>query len=597
MSGAGPRLFLNVGRSLTGQRWLHVLDARAEAAALRMAQETGLPEIVCRVLAGRGVAVEASRAFLAPTIRDLMPDPSTLTAMDAAAARLADAIERRETIAIFGDYDVDGAASSALLWRYLAEFGLPPTIRIPDRIRDGYGPNPRVIGELIDAGATLIVTVDCGTSSLDALGEARRRGVDTIVLDHHQPGETLPPAFAIVNPNRQDDLSGLGALCAAGVVFMTLTALSRELRRRGRDPRGLPDLMALLDLVALATVCDVVPLTGLNRAFVMRGLDVMRRQEKAGLRALARVARLSGPIDPYHLGFILGPRINAGGRIGQAHLGTRLLTIEDEAEAGELADELNLLNEERQGMERAMLAEAEAEVLAEIGGGEGPPILIGARATWHPGIVGLIAARLKERYRRPAFAIAFDASGRGTGSGRSVPGFDLGALVRRAVDAGLLVKGGGHAMAAGLTIARERLGDFRDFAEAAAGAAEALGEGQHDLLLDGALSAGAATTDLVARLESAGPYGAGHPQPIFALPRHRVVSASVMGAGHVRASLQGADGTTLSGIAFRAAETALGTRLLQRGEALHLAGTLSIDRYRGQDSVSFRIVDAAEIPR
>ncbi|WP_152048484.1 single-stranded-DNA-specific exonuclease RecJ [Aureimonas psammosilenae] len=592
-----PRLFLGVERSILGQRWLHSLDERGEAATLRMSQETGIPELVCRVLGARGIATEAAAAFLTPTIRDLMPDPSTMTDMDVAASRIADAVERSERIAIFGDYDVDGAASSALLWRYLSHFGLAPRIRIPDRIIDGYGPNPRAIGELADEGASLIITVDCGTTSHEALAEAKRRSVDVVVLDHHQTGEELPPVRAIVNPNRQDDLSGLGPLCAAGVVFMTLTAVSRELRRRGRSSSDLPDLLSLLDLVALATVCDVVPLVGLNRAFVVKGLEVMRRQEKAGLRALARVARLSGPIDPYHLGFILGPRINAGGRIGQAHLGARLLTVENEAEATELADELHLLNEERQGMERRMLAEADEEVVAEIGTGEGPGVLVGARESWHPGIVGLIAARLKERYRRPAFAVAFDRSGRGTGSGRSVPGFDLGAMVRRAVDAGILVKGGGHAMAAGLTMERSRLGDFRAFAEEEAQRlADAL-PSQNDLKLDGALSATGATVDFVNRLESAGPFGSGHPQPVFALPRHSIASASVFSGSHVRAALKGADGNIVSAIAFRAADTDLGKRLLAGGEMLHVAGTVSIDRYRGRESVSLRIVDAAEIPR
>lgn len=589
-----PRTFLGVERSIMGQRWVHALDEREETVALRMAQEDAVPEIVCRVLAGRGVSAGKGAAFLMPTIRELMPDPSTLTGMDAAVTRLGDAIDRSETIAIFGDYDVDGAASAALLWRYLAHFGLDPAIRIPDRILEGYGPNPQAIRELGRAGATLIVTVDCGTTSFEALAEAAALGIDVVVLDHHQTGDRLPPSVALVNPNRQDDLSGQGALAAAGVVFMTLTALSRELRRRGRRPERLPDLMGLLDLVALATVCDVVPLTGLNRAFVVRGLDVLRRQEGVGLRALARVAGLSGPIDTYHLGFILGPRINAGGRIGQAHLGARLLTIADESEAGELAQELHLLNEERQGMERTMLAEAEAEVAAEIGTGEGPAVLVAARESWHPGIVGLIAARLKERHRRPVFAVAFDGSGKGTGSGRSVIGFDLGALVRRAVEAGILVKGGGHAMAAGITLDRRRIGDFRAFAEDHARFHAGSPAKEDSLRLDGALTATGATPALIALLESAGPFGAGHPQPVFAFPRHKVTSATVVGSAHVRASLRSADGGTVSAIAFRAADGDLGRRLLAGGAPLHVAGTLTLDRYKGRESVSLRIADIAE---
>lgn len=589
------RTFLGVDASVCGQRWVHALDARAEAVALQIAQDHGLPEIVGRVLAARGVLAEAAPRFLAPSIRDLMPDPSSLTGMEDAACRLADAIERRERIAIFGDYDVDGAASAALLFRYLRHFGLIADIRIPDRITEGYGPNPEAIGELIAAGARLIVTVDCGTTSHAALAAAGKAGCDVVVLDHHQTGPSLPDAVAIVNPNRQDDLSGQGHLAAGGVVFLTLAALSRELRRRGRKQADLPDILELLDLAALATVCDVVALTGFNRALVVKGLAVLRGQKNVGLRALARVARISGPIDCYHLGFILGPRINAGGRIGEAHLGARLLTVTDENDAMALAEQLHQLNEERQAMERAMLIEAEAEVAAEIGAGEGPGVLVTARATWHPGIVGLIAARLKERYRRPAFAIAFDAGGRGTGSGRSIAGLDLGALVRGALEAGIIVKGGGHAMAAGITVEHGRLGDFRAFAEAKAGETVGALRRENVLKVDGAVSARGLTRELFETLESGGPYGSGHPQPLLALPRHRVESAGVVGNGHVRATLRSADGAAVRAIAFRAAETEIGSRLLARKDrALHVAGSLALDRYRGSDTVGFRIVDIAE---
>ncbi|KAB0680908.1 single-stranded-DNA-specific exonuclease RecJ [Aureimonas leprariae] len=597
MSMAERRSFLGVEHSVLGQRWEHALDSREEAAATRMAQDTAIPDVVCRVLAGRGVEASRAQAFFHPTIRDLMPDPSRFTDMDAAAARLADAIERRESIAIFGDYDVDGAASSALLRLYLERLGLKAAIRIPDRLTEGYGPNPAIVRELADGGATLVVTVDCGTTSHDALDEAKRLGLDVIVLDHHQTGPNLPAAAAIVNPNRQDDLSGQGMLCAAGVVFMTLTAVSRELRRRGRAAAALPDLMEFLDLVALATVCDVVPLVGLNRAFVVRGLAVMRQSRNPGLNALARVAGLTVAGDVYHLGYILGPRINAGGRIGRADLGATLLTAPNEGVATEIAAELHLLNEERQGMERRMLAEAESEVAAEIGTGEGPAILIAARDSWHPGIVGLIAARLKERYARPAVAIAFDATGRGTGSGRSATGLDLGALVRDAVEAGILLKGGGHAMAAGLTVERHRLGDFRAFAEEESRRALGSFRQQGRLAIDGALAAMGATTSLVAEVERAGPYGAGHAQPVFALPRHRIATAAVVGKGHVRVSLTGADGGAVSAIAFRSADTELGRRLIARGDPIHAAGTLSVDRYRGRETVSFRILDIANVKR
>lgn len=588
------RTFLAVDRSIGGRRWLNALDERAEASALKMAQTLGLPDIVCRVLAARGVAEAEAIAFLGPRIRDLMPDPSTLTDMEAAASRLADAVEGQETVAIFGDYDVDGAASSALLWRYLSHFGIDAAIRIPDRITEGYGPNPTAMRELAAAGATLIVTVDCGTGSFEAITAARQAGVDVVVLDHHQTGPELPDAV-LVNPNRQDDLSGLGHLAAAGVVFMTLVAVSRELRRRGHSQASLPDIFGLLDLVALATVCDVVPLAGLNRAFVVQGLRVMHGQRNHGLAALARVARLSGPIECHHLGFLLGPRINAGGRIGDASLGSRLLCLDDAREAEDVAAHLSVLNEERQAKEHVMLEQADAEVMAEIGSGEGPSILVAGSREWHPGIVGLLAARLKERHRRPAFAIAFDGSGRGTGSGRSIGGFDLGRLVREAVSAGLIEKGGGHAMAAGITVHKDRLGDFRAFLEAGAAAAVgALREGE-SMKIDGAVSAAGLTPALHATIERAGPYGSGHAAPIFALARHRIASSSIVGKGHIRATLRGADGATVQAIAFKAAETDVGQRLLAtRDRPIHAAGTLSLDRFRGREDVRFRLIDVAE---
>ncbi|MFD2238439.1 single-stranded-DNA-specific exonuclease RecJ [Aureimonas populi] len=590
------RTFLGVEASLLGRRWTHALTPRTEALAVEIAQRQGLPDLVARVLAARGVAAPEAARFLDPTIRDLMPDPSSLTDMDAAALRLADAIERRERIAIFGDYDVDGAASVALLFRYLRHFGLEAAIRIPDRLTEGYGPNPTAMRELAAGGAQLIVTVDCGTTSVEALTEAARARAQVIVLDHHQTGTALPPALAIVNPNRQDDLSGQGHLCAAGVVYLTLVAVSRELRRRGHAAARLPNLLDDLDLAALATVCDVVPLTGFNRALVVKGLQVLRGRRNIGLKALCNVARLAGPASVYHLGFLLGPRINAGGRIGAAHLGSRLLTTGDEGEAEALAQELHLLNEERQGIERRMLDEAEAEVAAEIGAGEGPAILIASRQDWHPGIVGLVASRLKERFGRPAFAIAFDASGRGSGSGRSIPGFDVGSLIRRAVEDGLLVKGGGHAMAAGLTIERSRLSDFRAFLEAAAGNRIHDLRAQDTLRIDGAVSASGLTLELAGTLERAGPYGQGHSQPVLALPRHRVISGAPVGAsGHLRVTLKAADGASLSAIAFRAMGTPLEPRLLDSGgRPVHVAGCVSLDHFQGRERVSFRISDIAD---
>lgn len=590
-----PRAFLGVDRSVSGQRWVSRLDQAGQNRALAMSQLHGMPELVARVLAGRGVAVDEAPGFLEPSIRNLMPDPYRLTDCEAAAERLVQAIGRGERVAIFGDYDVDGAASSALLSRFLHHFGIDAEIYIPDRIFEGYGPNPAAIGQLIDRGARLIVTVDCGSTSLEALAVAKERGIDVVVIDHHQMGHEMPPCLALVNPNREDDLSGQGHLCAAGVVFLVLVATLRVLRQNGHPQARSLDLLAWLDLVALATVCDVVPLKGLNRAYVTKGLIAARHQNNAGLAALLRVAGIGGPVTPYHFGFLVGPRINAGGRIGDAALGSRLLTLDDAGEADQIAVKLDELNRERQAMEQVMLTEAEAEALAEYGDGQAASVIVTARDNWHPGIVGLLAARLKEKFKRPAFAIAFDLNGKGTGSGRSINGFDIGRMVRAAVDSGLLVKGGGHAMAAGLTVERANLGRLRTFFdEASAEQVGALAANQ-TLKIDGALGASGATIALIDQLETAGPFGSGHPQPIFAVPAHRLRDARPVGTTHVKITLEAADGTRLEGIAFRAAETALGDFLLNgRGTQVHVAGTLSADHWQGTRRVQMRVLDAAK---
>ena len=592
---ASPRAFLGVERSARELRWVPRLGPAGENRALAMAQNHGLSELIARVLAGRDVLVDDAPAFLDPTLRSLMPDPFNLTDCEAAVARLLEAVRRSEKVAIFGDYDVDGACSSALMYRFLTMLGLEVEIYIPDRIFEGYGPNPQAIESLIKDGAKLIVTVDCGSTSHESLSAAKARGVDVVVIDHHQVGVDLPDCVALVNPNREDDLSGQGHLCAAGVVFLVLVAAHRALRQAGDMRAGRIDLLSWLDLVALATVCDVVPLKGLNRAYVVKGLIIARSLANPGLAALLKRAGLAGPVTPYHLGFLIGPRINAGGRIGDAALGSRLLTVDDTEEAEAIAERLDQLNRERQAIEAAMLQEAEADAIAEFGDGSGAGVIVTARQGWHPGIVGLLASRLKDRFGRPAFAIAFDANGRGTGSGRSIAGFDLGRMVRLAVEQGLLVKGGGHAMAAGLTVTREKLSALRAFFEDhARDAVEALAA-DAVLKIDGALSASGATLDLIDRLEAAGPYGSGHPQPIFALPQHRVRDARVIGAGgHVKVRLESAEGTALDGIAFRAADKPLGELLLgSRGRSLHIAGTLAGDHWQGQRRVQLRIIDAA----
>ncbi|HWV54982.1 single-stranded-DNA-specific exonuclease RecJ [Pseudorhodoplanes sp.] len=600
MSEAPQRFFLGVEKSVRGRAWRDRLDARGTALALAIAQRHGVPDMLARILAGRGIEAADADGYLDPAVKRLMPDPDTLTGMRDAAARIADAIVRSENVAIFGDYDVDGATSSALLARYLRHFGLNPVIHIPDRLFEGYGPNVDAIRGLAERGATLLVTVDCGTTSIEPLTEAARLKLDTVVIDHHQCDPLLPPAVAIVNPNRLDDLSGLNHLAAVGLVFMTLVATNRELRRRGffDGTRSEPDLLGALDLVALGTIADVVPLRGLNRAFVSKGLISMRRRENVGLTALMDAARLDGPPEPYHLGFVLGPRINAGGRIGRADLGANLLLEEDPTEAGRIAAELDRLNRERQAMEQQMLAEAEAEALAALGLEEKGAVVVTASEGWHPGIVGLVAARLKEKFARPAFAIALGVGGIGTGSGRSIQGVDLGRAVRKAVADGLLLKGGGHAMAAGITIRRERLAEFRAYLEAELGDAVEAARRDEALLIDGALSAATVSLEFCASMLRAGPFGAGNPDPVFALPAHIIAFADIVGDQHIRARLRSVDGAFLNAIAFRSANSDLGRALIEgRGQSMHVAGQLSVDRWQGAERVQLRLLDVARTDR
>ena len=590
------RFFLGVERSLTGRAWRDRLDDRGSARALTIAQRHGLDELLARILAGRNVDVEEVDSFLDPTIKRLMPDPHTITDMAAASARIADAVMSGEFVAIFGDYDVDGATASALLCRYLRHCGLDPIVHIPDRIFEGYGPNVDAVRSFSERRVTLLVTVDCGVTSLEALAEAKKLGIDTVVIDHHQADENLPDAVAIVDPNRVDDLSGLGYLAAVGVVFLTLVALTRELRRRNfwAGLRAEPDLLSLLHLVALGTVADVVPLKGLNRAFVAKGLIALRRREDLGATSLMDAARLSGPPEPWHLGFLLGPRINAGGRIGRADLGVRLLLEENPAEAARIAAELDRLNRERQQIEQVTLAQAEAEALAALGLEEKGAVIVTAAEGWHPGVVGLVAARLKERYGRPAFAIALEASGTGTGSGRSIAGVDLGRAVRRAVQEGLLLKGGGHAMAAGVTLKKDTLGAFRAFLEDTLGTSVADARRDSALLIDGAVTAGGFNLSLADLLGRAGPFGAGNPEPLLALPAHTLAYADPVGENHIRVRFRSGDGKFVNAIAFRAVGQPLGKVLLEnRGRAVHAAGNLALDHWQGEARVQMRLTDLA----
>ncbi len=598
----GNPAFLGVERSVKGQRWRERLSPEQARVAAAVSQRHELPELLGRILAARGATLENVETLLAPVIKTLLPDPSTLKDMDVAAARFADAIAAREPVAIFGDYDVDGACSSALMRRYLRAHGHDGVIYIPDRIFEGYGPNTAAIEGLVGNGAKLIVTVDCGSTSDEPLAAAARLGADVIVIDHHQMGEELPPAAAVVNPNRQDDLSGQGHLCAAGVTFLFQIATTRYLRRQGwYAGAGLPepDLLALLDLVALATVCDVVPLKGVNRAFVAQGLKVMHRRQNAGLRALADAAGLKTAPTPYHLGFILGPRINAGGRIGDAALGAKLLSSDDLLETGPIAATLNRLNGERQEMEQRHCTEAFAQAEARLEAAPDLPVILVGSAEWHKGLVGLVASRLTDRFRRPSLAMAWDeASGEGTGSARSIAGADIGQAVRGALEKGLAKKGGGHSMAAGVTLERARLADFEAYLLAELGSAVASARDAAALSIDGALTPEGATSAFIDLLEKAGPYGMGNPAPRFVFPAHRISFARLMGETHVRCTLKSAGGSTIGGIAFRAAGTPLGEALLDGSRRpLHIAGRLQRDSWGGREKIEVLIEDVADPAR
>ena len=591
-----PPAFLGVTQSVTGKLWRDRLDARGAARALAIAQRYQLPEMLSRVLAGRDVAIEDVPDFLDPTIRELMPDPFTVTQMEIAAKRIADAALRGEKVAIFGDYDVDGATSAALLAWHLRHCGLDPLIHIPDRLFEGYGPNTEAVRALAAKGATLLIAVDCGTTSVEPLAEAKRLGLSVVVIDHHQCGVELPEVDALVNPNRPDDLSGLGYLAAVGLTLVTLVAVNRELRARGfwTGEMPEPDLLGMLHHVALGTVADVAPLIGLNRAFVAKGLIAMRRRDHVGHTALMDVSRLSGPPEAWHLGFMLGPRINAGGRIGRADLGVRLLLEADVSEAARIAAELDRLNSERRVIEQAAEAQAEAEAFASLGLEDKGSVIVTASEGWHPGVVGLVASRLKEKFGRPAFAIALEPGGIGTGSGRSISGVDLGKAVRQAVADGLLLKGGGHAMAAGVTLRKERLAEFRAYMESMLAHDVAQSRHANELFIDGAVTARGATPEFVAMLNRAGPFGSGNPEPLVALPSHQLIFADEVGQTHLRVRFRSGDGVILNGIAFRAVGQKLGQALAQhREQVLHVAGSLAVDRYQGSERVQIRVLDVA----
>ncbi|TVR96830.1 MAG: single-stranded-DNA-specific exonuclease RecJ [Rhodospirillales bacterium] len=585
---------LGVVRSASGRRWL----ARGidERVALAIAQRLEVPEVVGRILAGRGVDLGEAEAFLNPTLRQALPDPSRLVDMDKGAERLARAIVGDEPVTVFADYDVDGATSAALVIRFFRALGREIGLYVPDRIGEGYGPSAAAMAQLRRDGAAVVVTVDCGISAHEALAEAAALGLDVVVLDHHTVEPPLPEAVAVINPRRPDDRSGQGHLAAVGVTFLMVVAINRTLRAQGYYARrSEPDLRQWLDLVALGTLCDLVPLVGLNRALVVQGLKVMRRWSNRGLRALADVAGLNEVPGPYHAGFLFGPRINAAGRVGEAGLGARLLASDDGEQVVEMARRLEQANRARRDIEGAVLSQALVNVAAEADGPDGASVLMAAGEDWHPGVVGIVASRLVERFRIPACVVAIK-DGIGTGSGRSVPGCDLGAAIIAARRQGLLLRGGGHAMAVGFSVAVEGLDTLRRFLEAYLAASVQATRSRPSLLLDGALALGGASASLADLVAGAGPFGIGNPEPRFAVTGARVLHAALVRGGHVRCVLGDQAGMRRPAIAFRSADGPVGNALLRHdGAPLHVAGRLRNDARRATPQVQIHIDDVAPL--
>ena len=575
--------YLGVESSLTGRRWTGPSNELQRGSAA-MEQTTGLPPAVCSILARRGVATQEAKHFLLPKLRELLPDPLTLRDMDTAAERLIAAVNKRERIAIFADYDVDGGASAALLISWLRKFDCAATLYVPDRIDEGYGLNVPAIQALAQ-DHDIIICVDCGTLSHEPISAAGT--TDVLVLDHHLGVETLPPALALVNPNRQDESGELSYLCATGVTFLLLVEANRRLRKQGSSG---PDLIEFLDLVALATVADVVPLRGVNRAFVRQGLKVMGARRRPGLVALADIARIDSAPNSYHLGFVIGPRINAGGRVGNASLGARILSTDDPHEAAALAQRLDTLNSTRREIQDRVFAAALEQATQR---GLDGPLVWAAGDDWHPGVAGIVASHLQERANRPAIVIGLDGDF-GKGSGRSVNGVDLGVAIQRAVSEGLLLKGGGHPMAAGLTVARsqldEAMGRLGELLERQ-GAARI---GPRDLILDGMLMPGGASVELVERMEDAGPFGAGAPAPRFAFPSLQITFARRVGDRHLKLRATDGLGASIEAIGFGAYDCEIGPALeTHRGASFHLAGRLEINLWKGRQTPQLRLEDVA----
>lgn len=593
--GVPPPDFLGVRRSLSGRAWRR---RPADEAVTRDHQlRLGLGEPLARALASRGIDGETAETFLSPTLKALFPDPSSFADMDRAAEILVDTVQSGRPAVVFADYDVDGASSAAQLVRWFRSMGRELPIYVPDRIKEGYGPSPAAFRRLREEGAELVVTVDCGAAAHDALHEAARIGLDVVVVDHHlmKPGEA-PPAAALVNPNRPDCQSGQGHLAAAGVTFVLLAALNREARKRGLfEDRPAPDVMQWLDLAAMGAVCDVTQLVGFNRAITAQGLKVMSGWRNIGLKALMDVAKSQGPATTFHAGYILGPRINAGGRIGRSDLGARLLSTEDPREAEALAQELDALNASRKEVEKSVVDAAIAQIESASNFDPEAPVIVVAGDDWHPGVVGIAASRLRERYRRPVIVIGVDRpSDVGKGSGRSQPGVNLGVAVQAAYDAGLLMAGGGHAMAAGLTVRPSVVPDLRAFLEERLAAEMVAAAAEDALEIDAIVAPGAASRELLAQFQRLAPFGPGNPEPVFAIPDVRVERPIPMRGGHVRVTLVDSAGARLKAVAWRAEETELGRRLLAGGGTMHLVGRLKPDDWQGRESVELEIEDGAD---
>ena len=594
LSHDAPAHFLGVERSIGGRRWR--TRPAADVTVREIARRMDLAEPLARALASRGITADTAENYLRPTLKALFPDPSSFLGMDEAARVLIDAFEQDRKVIVFADYDVDGASSAAQLVRWWRAMGRELPIYVPDRLTEGYGPSPAAFRHLREAGYELVVTVDCGAAAYDALSAASEIGLEVVVIDHHMMRETPPTARALVNPNQVGCGSGEGVLAAAGVTFVLLAALNREARHRGWfEGKSEPDLRQWLDLAALGGICDVTQLVGFNRALAAQGLKVMSAWGNPGLKALLDVAGSKGPAGVFHAGFILGPRINAGGRIGRADLGARLLSTDDPNEALSLAQELDALNAERKNVEAQIQEAAIASIEAGANFDPAAPAIVVAEEGWHPGVIGIVASRLRERYRRPVVVVGLDrASDIGKGSGRSQPGVNLGRAIQAAFDEGLLLAGGGHAMAAGLTLRPSAIPEFRAFLCERLAGEMVEAEAEDALEIDALVTPGAAARPLYDAFRAMEPFGPGNPEPLFAVADVRVERVTPMRGGHLRCTLVGGGGASIRAIAWRSADTPVGQRLMAGGGSVHAVGKLKADDWNGRQTVELEIEDLAD---